>query len=72
MPAVLEQGLKSDLPGDLVAANVYDTATGQFLLIFQGARLIGRYDSHVSYGQSGVQVGVATPTIITAIKFQRH
>ena len=59
IPAVLEQSLNSDLPGDLkalVMSNVYDTATGRSLLIPQGSRLIGRYDSHVSYGQDGVQV----------------
>jgi type IV secretion system protein VirB10 len=59
IPAVLEQGLNSDLPGELkalVTVNVYDTATGQYLLIPQGSRLIGKYDSRVSYGQSGVQV----------------
>lgn len=57
--AVLEQGLNSDLPGELkalVAFNVYDTATRQFLLIPQGSRLVGKYDSRISYGQSGVQV----------------
>lgn len=56
---MLEQGLNSDLPGELkalVTVNVYDTATGQFLLIPQGSRLVGKYDSRVSYGQSGVQV----------------
>lgn len=58
IPAVLEQALNSDLPGEtkaLVTANVYDTATGRYLLIPQGARLIGDYDSHVSYGQDGLQ-----------------
>ncbi len=59
IPAVLEQSLNSDLPGELkalVMSNVYDTATGRFLLIPQGSRLIGRYDSRVAYGQDGVQV----------------
>jgi type IV secretion system protein VirB10 len=59
IPAVLEQALNSDLPGEiraLVAENVYDTATGQYLLIPQGSRLVGTYDSHVGYGQSGVQI----------------
>jgi type IV secretion system protein VirB10 len=59
IPAVLEQSLNSDLPGELkalVTSNVYDTATGQYLLIPQGARLVGKYDSRVSYGQNGVQV----------------
>ncbi len=59
IPAILEQNLNSDLPGELkalVTSNVYDTATGMYLLIPQGARLIGRYDSRISYGQNGVQV----------------
>lgn len=59
IPAVLEQGLNSDLPGEvkaLVTQNVYDTATGLYLLIPQGSRLVGRYDSHISYRQDGVQV----------------
>ena len=59
IPAVLEQSLNSDLPGELkalVTSNVYDTAAGQYLLIPQGSRLVGKYDSRVSYGQDGVQV----------------
>lgn len=59
IPAVLEQSLNSDLPGEikaLVMSNVYDTATGRYLLIPQGSRLVGKYDSHVAYGQDGVQV----------------
>jgi type IV secretory pathway VirB10-like protein len=60
IPAVLEQGLNSDLPGELkalVTSNVFDSASGLYLLIPQGSRLIGRYDSRISYGQDGVQVG---------------
>jgi type IV secretory pathway VirB10-like protein len=52
--AALITGLNSDLPGQVVAQvteDVYDTVTGQFLLIPQGTRLIGKYDSHVAYGQ---------------------
>jgi type IV secretion system protein VirB10 len=59
IPAIMEQGLNSDLPGELralVRSNVYDTATGKYLLIPQGSRLIGHYDSHISYAQSRVQV----------------
>jgi type IV secretion system protein VirB10 len=55
----LVTGIKSDLPGDVIATvtePVYDTATGKFLLIPQGARLLGKYNSQVSYGQSRVQV----------------
>jgi type IV secretion system protein VirB10 len=47
-------GLRSDLPGlvtALVTENVYDSATGRILLIPQGARLIGSYDSAVAFGQ---------------------
>ncbi|OUL96531.1 conjugal transfer protein TrbI [Paraburkholderia hospita] len=50
--------MKSDLPGDVIATvtePVYDTAIGRFLLIPQGSRLAGKYNSQVSYGQSRVQ-----------------
>ncbi len=53
--ASLITGLDSDLPGQVVAQvtePVYDTATGAYLLIPQGARLIGVYDSVVAFGQS--------------------
>ncbi len=52
--AALLTGLNSDLPGTATAQvteNVYDTVTGQILLIPQGTRLIGTYDSRVSFGQ---------------------
>ena len=55
IPASLITGVNSDLPGTVIAQvtqNVYDTATGQYLLIPQGARLIGRYDSVIAFGQS--------------------
>ncbi|AFU46572.1 MAG: TrbI/VirB10 family protein [Burkholderiaceae bacterium] len=55
----LVTGIKSDLPGDVIGTvtePVYDTATGKFLLIPQGSRLLGKYNSQVSYGQSRVQV----------------
>lgn len=57
--AALVTGIKSDLPGDVIATvtePIYDTATGRYLLIPQGARLLGKYNSQVSYGQSRVQV----------------
>ncbi|ARS71062.1 TrbI/VirB10 family protein [Sinorhizobium meliloti] len=55
--AALVTGIKSDLPGSITAQvteNVYDSPTGAHLLIPQGARLIGQYDSHVAFGQSRV------------------
>ena len=54
IPASLVTGLDSDLPGTVLAQvseNVRDSATGRTTLIPQGARLIGRYDSVVAYGQ---------------------
>ncbi|KCZ48499.1 TrbI/VirB10 family protein [Hyphomonas sp. CY54-11-8] len=54
IPASLITGLNSDLPGTIIAQvtqPVYDTVSGAHLLIPQGARLIGRYDSQVSFGQ---------------------
>lgn len=59
IPAILLTGLNSDLPGRItaqVSQNVYDSATGHRLLIPQGARLFGRYDSKVSFGQQRVLV----------------
>jgi len=53
--AALLTGLRSDLPGQITAQvteNVYDSPTGQILLIPQGARLVGEYDAHVAFGQS--------------------
>jgi type IV secretion system protein VirB10 len=37
-----------------VTEDVYDSPTGKFLLIPQGAKLVGQYDAHVSFGQSRV------------------
>jgi type IV secretion system protein VirB10 len=52
--AALVTGINSDLPGQVIAnvsEAVYDTATGRHLLIPQGSRLVGRYDSQVAFGQ---------------------
>ena len=59
IPATLVTGINSDLPGRIsaqVSQNVYDSATGHHLLIPQGTKLFGRYDSKVSFGQSRVLV----------------
>jgi type IV secretion system protein VirB10 len=53
--AALVTGLNSDLPGGVIAQvteNVYDSITGQTLLIPSGSRLIGSYDNVVAFGQS--------------------
>jgi type IV secretion system protein TrbI len=54
IPASLITGLNSELPGTVfaqVTENVRDSATGRTVLIPQGARLIGTYDSVVAFGQ---------------------
>jgi type IV secretory pathway VirB10-like protein len=58
IPAVLEEELDSDLPGmirALVRENVYDSVSGKYLLIPQGTRIIGVYNSNIGFGQGGVQ-----------------
>lgn len=57
--ASLLTGINSELPGQIigqVTRNVWDTANSEYILIPQGSRLIGRYDSGVSYGQSRILV----------------
>ncbi len=57
--AALANGIKSDLPGDVhaqVTENIYDSPTGRYLLIPQGAMLQGKYSSQVSFGQTRMQM----------------
>lgn len=59
IPGVMISGINSDLPGQIVAQvsqDVRDTRTGQHVLIPQGSRLIGTYDSQVAMGQERVMV----------------
>jgi type IV secretion system protein VirB10 len=59
IPSVMVTGINSDLPGNIIAQvsqNVWDTATGRNLLVPQGAKLFGTYDSRVVYGQERVLV----------------
>jgi type IV secretory pathway VirB10-like protein len=59
IPAALITGIESDLPGQIIAQvteNIYDSPTGQYLLVPQGARLIGEYNSEVAYAQTRVQL----------------
>lgn len=54
IPATLISGINSDLPGQVIAQvnqDVYDSATHSQILLPQGSKLYGVYDSHVSYGQ---------------------
>jgi type IV secretory pathway VirB10-like protein len=55
IPAALVTELNSDLPGRVIAqvtAPVYDSVRGEHLLIPQGSRLIGAYDSETNYGDN--------------------
>lgn len=57
IPAALLTGIRSDLPGQITAQvtqNVYDSPTGRTLLIPQGSKLIGEYDSSVAFGQQRI------------------
>ncbi|MDE2028056.1 MAG: hypothetical protein KGJ11_05915 [Candidatus Omnitrophica bacterium] len=57
--AALITGINSDLPGSVdaqVTENVYDSTTGNYLLIPQGAKLVGEYNSDLTFGQMRVQV----------------
>jgi type IV secretion system protein VirB10 len=59
IPGVLITGINSDLPGQIsgqVRENVYDTVKGKYLLIPQGTRIIGVYDSKIAFAQSRVMV----------------
>jgi type IV secretion system protein VirB10 len=59
IPGIMVSGVNSDLPGSLIAQvsqNVFDTATGRNLIIPQGSKLYGVYDSRVIYGQSRVLI----------------
>ena len=47
-------GIRADLPGQITAQvtqNVYDSPTGKILLVPQGTRVVGQYDSGVGFGQ---------------------
>ncbi|MDL2260388.1 hypothetical protein LJB99_05905, partial [Deltaproteobacteria bacterium OttesenSCG-928-K17] len=59
IPGIMVGGINSDLPGHLIAQvtqNVFDTATGRDLLLPQGSKLFGTYDSRVVYGQNRVLI----------------
>lgn len=57
--AILINGINTDLPGDvsaLIRENVYDYFTNENILLPKGSRLIGSYDSNISWGQNRVQI----------------
>lgn len=55
IPGVLINGMNSDLPGTIlghVSKDVYDTVTGEYLLIPKGTKLIGIYDTDTAFAQT--------------------
>lgn len=59
IPGLMLTGINSDLPGHIVgqvSQNTFDTVTGRYLLLPQGAKVVGLYDSKVTYGQERVLV----------------
>ena len=57
IPATLISGINSELPGQIVAQvsqDVFDTATGQYLLIPHGTKIVGQYSSEIVFGQRAV------------------
>jgi len=59
IPCVLQTGINSDLPGmttALVTRDVYDSPTGEHLLVPRGTKAIGKYGSQISFGQKRVLI----------------
>jgi type IV secretion system protein TrbI len=59
IPATLITGIDSELPGLVTAQvreDVYDTKSGRYVMIPNGARLVGTYQSGVAYGQTRARV----------------
>jgi len=59
IPGIMITGINSDLPGQIIAQvsqNVYDSTSGQYLLIPQGTKIMGSYDSFVAIGQERAMV----------------
>lgn len=57
IPAALITGIRSDLPGQITAQvtqHIYDSPTGNLLLIPQGTRIVGQYSNDVGFGQRRV------------------
>lgn len=59
IPLVLTTAINSDLPGPVsarITSNIYDSATGKYLLIPRGSIVEGQYDSDISYGESRILI----------------
>jgi type IV secretion system protein VirB10 len=59
IPGMLMTGINSDLPGPVmgqVSENVWDSTRGRHVLIPKGTRILGVYDSQITYGQKRVLI----------------
>ena len=59
IPALLLTAMESELPGTItaqVSQDVYDSGTGNYLIIPQGSRLVGEYANAIQYGQARIFV----------------
>jgi type IV secretion system protein VirB10 len=59
IPGLLLSAMDAELPGTIIAQvsqDVYDTPTGEYLLIPQGSRLVGEYSNAIQYGQARIFV----------------
>jgi type IV secretory pathway VirB10-like protein len=59
IPSLMVNGINSDIPGDVIALvrdNVYDSINREYILIPQGAKLVGKYDSNIAYAQDRLAV----------------
>ena len=59
IPGILITAINSELPGQVlgqVSENIYDTATGKYLLIPQGTKMVGVYNADVAYGQNRIMI----------------
>ena len=59
IPGIMITGINSDLPGSIVGQvreSVFDTVSGNYLLIPQGTKIFGTYDSSITWGQDRVLI----------------
>ncbi|MGL4969582.1 MAG: TrbI/VirB10 family protein, partial [Fusobacteriaceae bacterium] len=59
LPGIMISGINSDLPGTImgnIREDVYDTVSGNYLLVPKGTRIVGTYDSAITFGQSRILI----------------
>ncbi|MGL5348997.1 MAG: TrbI/VirB10 family protein [Cetobacterium sp.] len=59
LPGIMISGINSDLPGTImgnIREDVYDTISGNYLLVPKGTKVVGTYDSAITFGQSRILI----------------